>query len=92
MNIKLLGDRVLIEKEKVEQKTASGLIINKETSPDSMQMGVIVKVGNGRFEAGVYITPDVKEGDRVMYNYGTMINYLDKSYVLVNVADIIMVI
>ena len=92
MNIKLLGARVLVEIEKKEEKTASGLILSKTQEMREIMTGKIVKVGKGKFEAGIYIAPDMKEGDQIMFQYGTSVLYEGKSYLLVNESDVIMII
>ena len=92
MNIKLLGERVLLELEKAESKTASGLIISKDAAPNDTQIGKVVKVGTGKkTDQGGLILSELKEGDRVMFNYGTIVLLEGKSYYLVNEADVIMV-
>lgn len=92
MNIKLLGERVLVELQKTESKTSSGLIISKEAAPNDTQIGIVIKVGSGKkTDNGEVIKSELKEGDKVMYNYGTLLLLEGKSYFLVNEADVIMV-
>ena len=94
MNIKLLGLRVLIEADKAETKTASGLIISKIEEGGDAQLGRVVAVGEGKnTDYGEYLKcDDVSVGDRVMYQYGMDVMVDGKTYKLVNEADVIMVI
>jgi chaperonin GroES len=91
MNIKLLGERVLVDLERAETKTASGLIVSKETSPSDMQYGKVVSVGTGKKTDQGIVPVDLKEGERVMFQYGTLVLLEGKSYYLVNEADVILV-
>ncbi len=82
MNIKPLGERVLIEQIEAETKTASGLIIPDSAQEKPLQAKVIaigeqVKV--------------VKEGDTVLYAKftGTELNIDSKNYIMLDLADIL---
>ena len=82
MNIKPLGERVLIEQIEAETKTASGLFI-----PDSAQekplQAKVVAIGE---EVKV-----LKTGDTVLYAKftGTELNIDNKNYIMLDVADIL---
>jgi chaperonin GroES len=63
------GDRLLIKRAAVEEKTASGIII-PDTARDKerAQEGEVVAVGLGRKDqAGKYIPVEVAVGDRVYF-------------------------
>lgn len=85
MNIKPLGDRVIIEPAAAEEKTASGIII-PDTAKEKPQQGKVIAVGNG--------LPDepltVKKGDTVLYGKysGTEVNINDKVYLMMRESDI----
>ena len=65
--IKPLGDRVLVKRNPVEEKTASGIII-PDAAKEKAQTGTVIKVGTGRKDAsGSVITLSVKEGDTVYF-------------------------
>lgn len=65
-SIKPLGDRVVVKAEEAETKTTSGLFI-PDTAKEKPQKGVVIAVGQGRYENGVKIDMVVKEGDKVLY-------------------------
>lgn len=71
MNLKPLGDRVIIEQDKAEEKTASGLYLAGD-SKEKPQTGTVLAVGPGKANNhGDIIPMPVKEGDRVIYSkYG----------------------
>ncbi len=65
--IKPLGDRVLIKRVPVEEKTAAGIII-PEAAKEKAQIGAVVAVGPGRKDAtGNTISLTVKAGDTVYF-------------------------
>ncbi|MBW4437227.1 MAG: co-chaperone GroES [Pleurocapsa minor GSE-CHR-MK-17-07R] len=91
MNIRPLGDRVLIEPQEQEEKTASGIYI-PETAKEKPQEGTVIAAGEGRRdEDGERIAMDVKVGDRVLFaKYaGTEIKLDGKKLLIMKEADIL---
>lgn len=88
MNLKPLGDRVIVKQDEVETTTASGLFIASE-SKEKPQTGVVLAVGEGKLDKdGKYLPMPVKEGDRVIYGkYGGTEIVVDEEEVLVLRAD-----
>ena len=67
MNLKPLGDRVIVKRDEAETKTASGLYI-ASSAQEKPQTGIVLAVGEGkRDKDGNLIPVPVKEGDRVLY-------------------------
>jgi chaperonin GroES len=70
MNLKPLGDRILVRSIEAEEVTASGLVL-PDTAKEKPQRGKVLAVGEGRYEDGKRIPLDVAEGDEVIYSkYG----------------------
>lgn len=71
MQLRPLGDRVLVKPDKAEEKTASGLYISSGAQ-EKPQRGTVVAVGVGKLDDdGDRIPMDVKVGDVVIYGkYG----------------------
>ncbi len=92
MNLKPLGDRVVVEPSEREERTASGIYV-PETAKEKPQEGVILAVGEGRWdEEGKRRMPlDVKAGDKVLYaKYaGTEVKLDDKRYLILSEKDIL---
>jgi chaperonin GroES len=91
MNIRPLGDRVIVEPLEQEEKTASGIYI-PETAKEKPQEGLILAVGEGRCdEEGDRIPMDVKAGDRVLFaKYaGTEVKVDGKKLLIMKEADIL---
>jgi chaperonin GroES len=67
LNLKPLGDRVVIEPLEQADRTASGLVL-PDTAKEKPQRGKIVAVGPGsRDENGQHVTLDVNVNDWVLF-------------------------
>ena len=71
MNLKPLGDRVIVKPAEAETETKSGLVI-PDTAKEKPQRGEVVAAGPGkRDDAGNRVALDVAVGDVVVYGkYG----------------------
>lgn len=89
MTIKPLADRVLVQIEEVQEKTASGLYI-PQTAQEKTQIGVVVAVGEGTDKVKL----SVKAGDRVMHDKysGTSVKADGKEYLILSMKDVLAVI
>jgi chaperonin GroES len=91
MNIRPLGDRIIVEPLEQEEKTASGIYI-PETAKEKPQEGTVLAVGEGRRDDdGKRIEMDVKAGDRVLFaKYaGTEVKIDGKKLLIMKEADIL---
>jgi chaperonin GroES len=73
VNLLPLFDRVVVKPyDKDEEKVNSfGIIIPDTISKEKPEQGIIVAVGEGKFEDGKRVPPTVKKGDRVVFSrYG----------------------
>lgn len=67
MNLKPLGDRVIVKADEAEETTASGLFIASEAK-EKPQSGVVLAVGVGKPDKDGNLVPvPVKVGDKVVY-------------------------
>jgi chaperonin GroES len=89
INIQPLSDRVLVEPQAAEEKTASGIII-PETAKEKPQRGTVVAVGKGKKDHDM----TVKEGDTVIYGKysGTELKFEDKEYLMMREDDILAIV
>jgi chaperonin GroES len=72
MNLKPLGDRLIVRVVDEEETTASGIVL-PDTAKEKPQRGKVVAVGDGKWddEGDKRIPLDVSEGDEVLYSkYG----------------------
>ena len=90
MTLKPLGDRVIVKRDEVEDKTASGLYLSRE-SKEKPQTGVVVAVGEGkRDKDGALIPMPVKVGDKILYGKygGTEVTVDEQELLIVRAEDI----
>ena len=87
--IKPLADRVVLEPQEAQTKTASGLFI-PDTAKEKPQQGVVVAAGPGKKDEPM----EVKVGDVVLYGKyaGTEVTVEEKKYLIVKQSDILAVI
>ena len=63
-----LHDRVVVKRIDAEAKSAGGIII-PDTAQEKPSQGEVIAVGPGaRDESGKIVHPDVKSGDRVLFD------------------------
>jgi len=94
MNIRPLHDRVIVERQEVESKSAGGIVLTGSAAEKSTR-GVVLAVGKGRIlENGTVLPLDVKVGDTVIFaeGYGTKTEKIDGKEVLVMPENDIMAI
>ena len=84
--IKPLADRVVIEPQEAQTKTASGLFI-PDTAKEKPQQGTVLAAGPGKKDEPM----EVKVGDQVLYGKyaGTEVTVEDKKYLIVKQSDIL---
>ena len=90
INLKPLGDRVVVEPIEQEQTTASGIIL-PETAKEKPQEGKVLAIGPGRRDdAGKRIAMDVSVDDSVLFaKYaGTEIKVLQVRYQTLHDTDV----
>ena len=91
MDLKPLGDRVIVERiEDSVQKTPGGIII-PDTAKEKPQLGKIVAVGDGKKDDdGKRIALDVVVGDTVFFGKysGSEVKVDGKEYLIMHESDI----
>jgi chaperonin GroES len=94
LNLKPLGDRLVVEPVEKEERTASGIIL-PETAKEKPQEGTVLAAGPGRTDYdGKRIPMDVKVGDVVLYaKYaGTEVKIDDKKLLILKESDILAIV
>ena len=67
MDIKPLGDRIVVKPLEAETKTKGGIVL-PDTAKEKPQEGKVVAVGKGKvLDNGTTQAPEVKVGDKVLY-------------------------
>ncbi len=93
MNLKPLGDRVVIKQLEAEEKTKSGIVLPSQAK-EKPQEAEVMAVGPGGVVDGKEIKMEVKPGDRVIYSKysGTEVKIDGTEYIIVRQNDILAVI
>ncbi len=89
MNIKPLGDRVLVKPAAVEEKTVSGIII-PDSAKEKPLKGEVLAVGKGTKEEAM----EVAVGNTVLYSKyaGTELELDGEDYLIMRQSDILAII
>ncbi|NLA53188.1 MAG: co-chaperone GroES [Clostridiales bacterium] len=93
MQVKPLGDRVVIKNVESEETTKSGIILTG-AAKEKPQMADVVAVGPGGNVDGKEITMHVTPGQRVIYSKyaGTEVKIDDQELIIVRQSDILAVV
>ncbi|GIV67297.1 co-chaperone GroES [Caldilinea sp.] len=94
MNLKPLGDRIVVEPIEQEEQTALGIFL-PETAKEKPQQGKVIAAGPGlRKENGERIEMDVKVGDKVLYaRYaGTTVKVDGKELLILKESDVLAIV
>lgn len=91
MNIRPLGDRVVVKPLEAEETTKGGIIL-PDTAKEKPQKGKVLSVGTGRIlDNGARVPLDVRDGDIVIYSKygGTEVKIEGEEYLIVSERDIL---
>ncbi len=94
LNLKPLGDRLIVEPTESEEVTASGIVL-PETAKEKPQQGKVLAIGPGRRDdEGKRIKMDVKKGDTVLYaKYaGTEVKIEGEKYLILKETDVLAIV
>ncbi|MBO5408449.1 MAG: co-chaperone GroES [Clostridia bacterium] len=90
MNLKPLGDRVVIKMVEAEETTKSGIIL-AGSAKEKPQMAEVVAIGPGGMIDGKEVKMEVAVGDKVITNKyaGTEVKLDGVEYIVLRQADIL---
>jgi len=94
LNVKPLGDRVLVEPQE-EKETKKGGIIIPDSAKEKPTEGIVRALGTGKKDDDGKVLPfEIKVGDRVLVSKygGTEIKIDGKEYKLLNSDDILAIV
>jgi chaperonin GroES len=94
INIKPLGDRVLVEPVEEKEIKKGGIII-PDSAKEKPTEAVVVALGTGKTDdKGNKVPFEVKKGDRVLISKygGTEVKIDDKEYKILNSDDILAIV
>ena len=91
MNLKPLGDRLIVEVLEEEEQTVSGIVL-PDTAKEKPQRGRVLAVGPGsRDDNGQFIPMDLEEGDEIVFSKygGTEIRVGTDEYLILRESDVL---
>jgi chaperonin GroES len=91
MNLKPLGDRLIVEVLEEEEVTDTGIVL-PDTAKEKPQRGRVLAVGPGsRNEDGEYVPMDLAEGDEIVFSKygGTEIKLGADEYLILRESDVL---
>jgi len=93
LNIKPLGDRVVIKKVDAVEKTKSGIVLPGQAK-EQPQMAEVVAVGPGGMVDDKKVEMQVSVGDTVIFSKysGTEVKYDGEEYTIVKQNDILAIV
>jgi chaperonin GroES len=94
MNLKPLGDRLIVEPVEQEEMTASGIVL-PETAKEKPMQGKVLAAGPGaRKDDGSRAELDVQVGDTVLYaKYaGTEVKLDGNKYLILKETDVLAIV
>ncbi len=93
MNVKPLGDRVVIKNVEMEETTKSGIVL-PGAAKEKPQMAEILAVGPGGVVDGKEIVMQVQVGQKVIYSKyaGTEVKLDGKEMIIVRQSDILAIV
>jgi len=93
MNLKPLGDRVVLKQLEAEEKTKSGIVLPNQAK-EKPQEAEVVAVGPGTIVDGKEIKMEVEIGDKVIYSKyaGTDVKVEGVEYIIVKQSDILAIV
>jgi len=93
VNVRPLGEKVLVRRLEAEDKTAGGIVL-PDTAKEKPRRGTVEAVGEGKLSDKGDRTPlQVKKGDQVLFTSygGTEIKVAGQDYLILDESDILAV-
>jgi chaperonin GroES len=94
INLQPLGDRIVIEREESESRTAGGIVL-PDSAKNKPARGKVISVGDGRLlDDGSRSALQVKAGDRVLFSSyaGDEFKLGDRELLLMREEDVLAII
>jgi chaperonin GroES len=94
MNLRPLGDRVVVKPVEREERTKSGIVL-PDTAKEKPQEGIVEAVGTGRIlDTGTKVPMELKVGDKVLYaKYaGNEFKLEEIEYLIISEKDVLAVV
>ncbi|MBI5366697.1 MAG: co-chaperone GroES [Planctomycetes bacterium] len=94
MNVKPLGDKILVERLEAQEKTKGGIVL-PDSAKEKPREGRVMEIGEGRLlDDGTRAKVQVKKNDRIIFaSYaGTEVKLDGKDYLLMPEEDVLAIV
>ncbi len=94
MNIRPLGDRIVVKRLEAEEKTKGGVFL-PDTAKEKPQEGKVTAVGQGKLlDSGERAKPQLKKGDRIIFSSyaGTEVTVDSDELLIMSEEDVLAVV
>jgi chaperonin GroES len=94
MNVRPLGDKIIVKRVEAQEKTASGIYL-PESAKEKPQEAKVIALGDGKvLDSGERATFQVKKGDTVLLSKwgGTELKIDGQEYLILTEDDILAVV
>ena len=94
LNIRPLGDKVIVKRLEAEERTAGGIVL-PDTAKEKPKRGIVLAIGNGRLlDDGTRSAMQVKKDDEVLFTSyaGTEVKINGEEYMIMDESDVLGVI
>ena len=90
MDLKPLGDRIIVEVLEEEQTTVSGIVL-PDTAQEKPQRAKVLAVGPGHYEDGKLVPLEIAVGDEIVFSKygGTEVKVGIDEYLILRESDIL---
>jgi chaperonin GroES len=91
MTLQPLDDRLIVEIEAAEEKTAGGIVL-PETAKEKPQKGTVLAVGSGKMlENGERVAMIIQKGDRIIFGKyaGSDVKIDGKEYKILRESEVL---
>ncbi|ENY3834611.1 co-chaperone GroES [Vibrio vulnificus] len=95
MNIRPLNDKLIVERQEVENKSEGGIVLTSQSVKKSNRSKVIAAGLGKRLENGERASMEVNVGDVVIFNdgYGVKTEKMDgKEYLILSESDVLAIV
>jgi len=91
LNVRPLGDKVILKRVEAEEKTAGGILL-PDTAKEKPKRGIVLAVGNGKLlDDGTRSPMQIKKDDEVLFTSyaGTEVKINGEDYLIMDESDIL---
>lgn len=88
--IRPLSDRIVVEAQEAETKSAGGILFPENIDKDKPMQGTVLAIGTGKYIDGKLTPLQVKVGDKILFGKysGTNVKFTDKEVLVMREEDV----